>query len=89
MLTHIYIYFYLFYLFIYSFYVLLSYLLSYDCVAFYSLLETILAENAPTSIFQEENSPWLQLDEANTVFMVKNYYMILLIHNKFYIYIYI
>lgn len=49
---------------------LIDYLLSYDCVAFYSLLETILAENAPTSIFQEENSPWLQLDEANTVFML-------------------
>ncbi|ORX49370.1 hypothetical protein BCR36DRAFT_291953 [Piromyces finnis] len=47
---------------------LIDYLLSYDCVAFYSLLETILAENAPTSIFQQENSPWLLLDAANTVF---------------------
>ncbi|ORX83961.1 hypothetical protein BCR32DRAFT_201319 [Anaeromyces robustus] len=52
---------------------LIDYLLSYDCVAFYSLLETILAENAPTSIFQQENSPWLLLDAANTVFsLAKN-----------------
>ncbi|OUM62412.1 hypothetical protein PIROE2DRAFT_44330, partial [Piromyces sp. E2] len=47
---------------------LIDYLLTYDCVAFYSLLETILAENAPSSIFQQENSPWLLLDAANTVF---------------------
>ncbi|KAG4083307.1 hypothetical protein H8356DRAFT_968258 [Neocallimastix lanati (nom. inval.)] len=52
---------------------LIDFLLTYDCVAFYSLLETILAENTPSSIFQQENSPWLLLDAANTVFsLAKN-----------------
>ncbi|OAJ43057.1 hypothetical protein BDV3_001823 [Batrachochytrium dendrobatidis] len=51
---------------------LLSYLVSYDAVTFYSFLETIMTANAAatTSIYKRGavESPWLLLDAAHTVF---------------------
>ncbi|CCJ30420.1 unnamed protein product [Pneumocystis jirovecii] len=48
---------------------ILHYLLSYDCVSFYKILETILiAESSTSEIEKREQSPWLLLDAANTIF---------------------
>ncbi|KAI9143822.1 hypothetical protein BKA69DRAFT_1155170 [Paraphysoderma sedebokerense] len=50
---------------------LLGYLVSYDCVTFYCFLETILASNNvpnSNSLTQKDQSPWLFLDSANTLF---------------------
>ncbi|KAL1915153.1 uncharacterized protein VTP21DRAFT_7634 [Calcarisporiella thermophila] len=48
---------------------LLTHLLSYDCVTFNSLLETILASNIPSSTGTRWNhSPWLLTDAANVIF---------------------
>ncbi|KAI8925204.1 hypothetical protein BC831DRAFT_462186 [Entophlyctis helioformis] len=51
---------------------LLSYLVTYDAVTFYSFLETIMAANAAasSSVFRQGfiESPWLLLDAAHTVF---------------------
>ncbi|KAF8526823.1 hypothetical protein JB92DRAFT_2870207 [Gautieria morchelliformis] len=52
---------------------LLTYLLAYDPLAFHAYLETIVASNssASSSIYSQENqSPWLTMDAANTIFTV-------------------
>jgi DNA excision repair protein ERCC-4 len=47
---------------------LLGYMSSYDCVTFYSFLETLVAAAAPTTVFKTEpSSPWLMLDAAQIV----------------------
>ncbi|KAG4306343.1 hypothetical protein PORY_000331 [Pneumocystis oryctolagi] len=44
-------------------------LLSYDCVSFYKVLETILiGEFSASEINKREKPPWLLLDSANTIF---------------------
>ncbi|KAJ3100885.1 hypothetical protein HDU97_001875 [Phlyctochytrium planicorne] len=51
---------------------LLSYVGSYDCVTFYSFLDTIRAANKPTAAVglypDSSQSPWLLLDSADAVF---------------------
>ncbi|KAI5452177.1 DNA repair protein RAD16 [Naganishia albida] len=48
---------------------LLTYLLSYDSVTYNSYLETIIASNSTTQGAAKQNqSPWLYLDAANTLF---------------------
>ncbi|KAJ3212155.1 hypothetical protein HDU67_003991 [Dinochytrium kinnereticum] len=51
---------------------LLTYVASYDCVTFYSFLDTIRAANAPNaaSALRPDftQSPWLLLDAADTIF---------------------
>ncbi|GAO47774.1 hypothetical protein G7K_1972-t1 [Saitoella complicata NRRL Y-17804] len=48
---------------------ILHYLLSYDCVSFNKILETILATNTPApGSTRQSASPWLFLDAANTIF---------------------
>jgi DNA excision repair protein ERCC-4 len=45
------------------------YLLSYDAVSFHSYLETIIASNSTAKGTAKQNqSPWLFLDAANTLF---------------------
>lgn len=46
---------------------LLYYLLSYDCVSFYKILETILIAESSANM-KQERSPWLLLDSANIIF---------------------
>ncbi|KAI8369465.1 uncharacterized protein BYT42DRAFT_584566 [Radiomyces spectabilis] len=45
---------------------LLSYLTSYDCVSFYSFLETVIASNASQDGKQVRQSQWLFLEAADT-----------------------
>ncbi|KDN53411.1 hypothetical protein K437DRAFT_265777 [Tilletiaria anomala UBC 951] len=51
---------------------LLTYLIQYDAVTFYSFLETILAANtspaSATGTVRQNQSPWLLMDAANTIF---------------------
>ncbi|KAF8580272.1 hypothetical protein K439DRAFT_1415468 [Ramaria rubella] len=47
---------------------LLTYLLSYDPIAFYEYLETIVSSNRDT--VYSEQSPWLTMDAAHTIFTV-------------------
>ncbi|KAG4303183.1 hypothetical protein PCK1_000521 [Pneumocystis canis] len=47
---------------------ILYYLLSYDCVSFYKILETMLIAESSSEIMKREQSPWLLLDAANTMF---------------------
>ncbi|CAO3677620.1 unnamed protein product [Rhizopus microsporus] len=44
---------------------LLGYLTSYDCVTFYSFMETVIAANAPNDIRQTRQSQWLFTDAGN------------------------
>ncbi|KAG1143281.1 hypothetical protein G6F37_006756 [Rhizopus arrhizus] len=44
---------------------LLGYLTAYDCVTFYSFMETIIAANAPSDARQTRHSQWLFLDAGN------------------------
>ena len=49
------------------------YLLSYDPLAFHAYLETIVASNSSTSnslLAQQNQSPWLFMDAAHTIFSV-------------------
>ncbi|QSL66587.1 hypothetical protein MERGE_000969 [Pneumocystis wakefieldiae] len=47
---------------------ILYYLLSYDCVSFYKILETILIAESSLQDMKQERSPWLLLDSANIIF---------------------
>lgn len=49
---------------------LISYLLSYDPLGFYSYLETLIASNTTTATgnARQNQSPWMLTDAANTVF---------------------
>ncbi|KDQ65067.1 hypothetical protein JAAARDRAFT_43863 [Jaapia argillacea MUCL 33604] len=51
---------------------LLSYLLTYDALAFHAYLETIIAANttAPSGSAKQYQSPWLLTDAANIIFQV-------------------
>lgn len=50
---------------------MLRYLLQYDCVQFLNYLETVLSEDVlPKPGSRQEGSPWLVMDEAETVFKV-------------------
>lgn len=44
---------------------LLGYLTAYDCVTFYSFMETVIAANAPNDIRQTRQSQWLFTDAGN------------------------
>jgi DNA excision repair protein ERCC-4 len=44
---------------------LLGYLTAYDCVTFYSFMETVIAANAPSDIRQTRQSQWLFTDAGN------------------------
>ncbi|KTW27428.1 hypothetical protein T552_02406 [Pneumocystis carinii B80] len=47
---------------------MLYYLLSYDCVSFYKILEIILIAESSLEDMKQERSPWLLLDSANIIF---------------------
>ncbi|KAM3586780.1 DNA repair protein RAD16 [Umbelopsis sp. WA50703] len=48
---------------------LLTYLAGYDCVTFYSFLQTIMAANTPSDgKLLANQSPWLLMDAANIIF---------------------
>jgi DNA excision repair protein ERCC-4 len=48
------------------------YLAGYDCVTFYSFLQTIMASNTPSDgKLLSNQSPWLLMDAANTIFSVR------------------
>lgn len=46
---------------------LTTYLTGYDCVTFYSFLETLITASSPTSVFKTDTSQWLMLDAAQVV----------------------
>lgn len=44
---------------------LMGYLSSYDCVTFFSFIETLIAAASPSTVFKSDpSSPWLLLDAA-------------------------
>ncbi|KAI8576312.1 hypothetical protein K450DRAFT_257648 [Umbelopsis ramanniana AG] len=48
---------------------LLTYLAGYDCITFYSFLQTIMASNTPSDgKLLTNQSPWLLMDAANVIF---------------------
>lgn len=53
---------------------LLGYLTAYDCVTFYSFMETIIAANAPSDARQTRHSQWLFLDAGNRAVSVSLLY---------------
>lgn len=46
---------------------LTSYLTGYDCVTFFSFLETLVTASSPTSVFKTDTCQWLMLDAAQVV----------------------
>lgn len=55
-----------------SYLLYIRYLAGYDCVTFYSFLQTIMASNTPVDgKLLTNQSPWLLMDAANTIFSVR------------------
>lgn len=51
--------------------VLCRYLTTYDCVSFYSFIETVIAANTPQEGRQMRQSQWLFLESGNRAIEVK------------------